>query len=113
MQQIPVDVSRLTVLVVGEPVAQFEEDGKPKLDRATGRPSWSLVVTIISEGRADTVRLSVPEGGFPKELAIGTFIVPEGMQLIYWTKKDGTSGIMFTAKSVKLAGGLAGVKVAA
>ena len=110
VQVIPVDVSRMQVLVVGEPVAQFDEAGKAKLDRATGRPQWSVAVTLISDGRADTVRLSLPEGGFPKELVIGMFIVPEGLQLIFWTKKDGTSGIMFTARSVKVAGGLPGLK---
>lgn len=111
MQQIPVDASKLQVLVVGEPVAQFK-DGQARLDRETGRPLWNLEVTLIAQGRAETVRLSLPEGGFPKELGIGTFLIPEGLVVIPW-KKDGGSGLMWAARSVKVVGGLAGVKAAA
>ncbi len=64
MRVIPVDASRLTVLVVGEPTAQTR-DGKAVLDRATEKPLWNLDVTVIGEGRAETVQLALPEGGFP------------------------------------------------
>ena len=67
---IPVDASRLTVLVVGEPTAQTR-DGKAVLDRATEKPMWNLDVTVIGEGRAETVQLALPEGAFPRTSASG------------------------------------------
>ena len=76
MRVIPVDASRLKVLVVGEPTAQTR-DGKAVLDRATDKPMWNLDVTVIGEGRAETVQLALPEGGFPKDLGIGAVIFPE------------------------------------
>ena len=108
MRVIPVDASRLMVLVVGVPTAQTRE-GKAVLDRVTEKPLWNLDVTVIGEGRAETVQLALPEGGFAKELGIGAVIVPEAMVAVTW-EKNGRSGVMVRAKSVKVAGGQAGVK---
>jgi hypothetical protein len=111
MRVIPVDTSRLKVLVVGEPTAQMR-DGKAVLDRTTDQPLWNLDVTVIGEGRAETVQLALPEGGFPKGLGIGAMIVPEAMIAVTW-EKNGRSGVMVRAKSVKVEGGQAGLKGAA
>ena len=73
------------VLVVGEPTAQ-ERDGKPMLDRNTKQPHWSLDVTIIGTSRAETIQLTLPEGGFPKNIGIGAVIVPEEMVAVTWEK---------------------------
>ena len=108
MRVIPVDASRLKVLVVGEPTAQTR-DGKAVLDRATDQPLFNLDVTVIGEGRAETVQLALPEGGFPKGLGIGAVIIPEGMVAVTW-EKNGRSGVMVRAKSVKVEGGQAGLK---
>jgi hypothetical protein len=53
-----------------------------------------------------------PEGGFPKNIGIGAVIVPEEMVAVTW-EKNGRSGVMVRAKSVKVEGGLAGTKAAA
>jgi hypothetical protein len=111
MRVIPVDASRLKVLVVGEPSAQIR-DGVAVLDRATNQPLWNVDVTVIGEGRAETVQLAVPENGFPKGLGIGAMVVPEGMVAVTW-EKNGRSGVMVRARSVKVEGGSAGVKGAA
>jgi hypothetical protein len=111
MRVIPVDASRLKVLVVGEPTAQFKE-GRAVLDRATDQPLFNLDVTVIGEGRAQTVQLALPENGFPKGLGIGAVIVPEAMVAVTW-EKNGRSGVMVRAKSVKVEGGQAGLKGAA
>jgi hypothetical protein len=105
---IPVDANRLQMVVVGEPTAQLK-DGQAVLDRNTGRPRWNIDVTVIAESRAETVQLAVPEGGFPKELGIGAFVIPESMVAIHW-EKAGRSGVMLSAKSVKVAGGSGAVK---
>lgn len=76
MRVIPVDDRRIKVLVVGEPTAQ-ERDGQPMLDRNTKQPLWSLDVTIIGTSRAETIQLTLPEGGFPKNIGVGAVIVPE------------------------------------
>jgi hypothetical protein len=93
---------------VGEPIAQTR-DGNAVLDRPTDKPLWNLDVTMIGEGRAETVQLALPEGGFPKDLGIGAVIIPEGMVAVTW-EKNGRSGVLVRAKSVKVAGGQAGVK---
>ena|SRR6516165_2906007 len=111
MRVIPVDANRLKVLVVGEPTAQIK-DGKAVLDRATEQPLFNLDVTVIGEGRAQTVQLALPENGFPKGLGIGAVIVPEAMVAVTW-EKNGRSGVMVRAKSVKVEGGQAGLKGAA
>jgi len=111
MRVIPVDDRRIKVLVVGEPTAQ-ERDGQPMLDRNTKQPLWSLDVTIIGDSRAETVQLTLPEGGFPKNIGIGAIVVPEEMVAVTWEKND-RSGVMVRAKSVKVEGGLAGTKAAA
>ena len=108
MKVIPVDANRLKLLVVGEPSPQMK-DGQAILDRDTGRPQWNIDVTVISETRAETIQLGVPEGGFPKDLGIGAFIIAEGMTAFHW-EKPGRWGVFLRAKSVKVAGGSAAVK---
>ena len=108
MKVIPVDASRLKLLVVGEPSAQMR-DGQAVLDRTTNQPLWNLDVTVIGEGRAETVQMTLPEGGFPKGLGIGALVIPEAMLAVTW-EKNGRSGVMVRAKSVKVEGGQAGVK---
>jgi hypothetical protein len=112
MRVIPVDTSRLKVLVVGEPTAQMK-DGQAVMDRETNRPQWRLDVTVIGDGRAETIQLSLPEGGFPKGLGIGAMIVPEQMVAVVWGKTDGRHGVMVRASSIKVEGGPAGLKAAA
>ena len=111
MRVIPVDDRRIKVLVVGEPTVQ-ERDGQPVLDRNTKQALWNLNVTIIGESRAETVQLTLPEGGFPKNIGIGAIVVPEEMVAVTW-EKNGRSGVMVRAKSVKVEGGLAGAKAGA
>lgn len=111
MRVIPVDDRRIKVLVVGEPTAQ-ERDGQPVLDRNTKQTLWNLNVTIIGDSRAETVQLTLPEGGFPKNIGIGAIVVPEEMVAVTW-EKNGRSGVMVRAKSLKVEGGLAGTKAAA
>ena len=108
MKVIPVDASRLTMLVLAEPRAQIKDD-QPVLDRLTGRPMWNLDVAMIVDGRADVGQLGVPEGGFPKELNMGGLIIPELMVAIPWAKPD-RSGVMARANSVKVDGGRPGLK---
>jgi hypothetical protein len=108
MKVIPVDVSRLKVLVVGEPIAQMKA-GEAVLDRTSGRPMWNLDVTLIGDGRAETVQLGLPEGGFPKGLGIGALVVPELLVAIPWLK-DNRFGVMVRASSLKVEGGAAGLK---
>lgn len=111
MRVIPVDASRLKVLVVGEPTAQMR-DGQAVLDRSTNQPLWNLDVTVIGEGRAETVQMSLPEGGFPKGLGLGALVIPQEMVAVTW-EKNGRSGVMVRAKSIKVDSGQAGLKAAA
>lgn len=111
MHVIPVDANQLKVLVVGEPKPQMR-DGQAVVDRTTNHPMWNLDVTVIGEDRAETVQLALPEGGFPKNLSIGTVVVPEGMVAVAWSK-NGRSGVMVRAKSVRAEGTPSATKGAA
>lgn len=70
-------------------------------------------MTLIGDFRAETVELGVPENGFPKGLGIGPFLIPEGLTLVMFERKEGGLGAMWRVKSVKVEGGLAGLKGAA
>lgn len=112
MRVIPVDDRRMKVLVLGEPTPQ-ERDGEPVLDRVTKKPLWNIPVAVISpDGRAETTRISVPEGGFPKGLGMAMEIHPEEWVTIVGDK-NGRSWDMDRAVSVKVEGGAAGMKAAA
>lgn len=108
MRMIPVDVSRLKFVVVGEPAAQMR-DSVAAFDRNGQEPLWNLDLTVIGEGRAETVQFSLPEGGFPKDLGVGAMNVPEEMVAVTW-EKNGRSGVMVRTKSRKVEGGSAGVR---
>jgi hypothetical protein len=117
MRVIPVDSHRLRVLVVKEPQPQHSKTGEPVKDRA-GVVMWQVDVALMviddkgETGRVEAVQLALPENGFPKGLGMGTLVIPENMVAISWAK-DGRSGVMVRADSVKVVGGQAGVKQAA
>jgi hypothetical protein len=106
---IPVDVSKIRAVVVGEPTAQMK-NGAPYLDRDSGLPMWRIPVTLMGDFRAVTVELGIAEGGFPKGLAPGAFVIPETMAVILFDRKEGGLGAMWRVKSVKVEGGSAGLK---
>lgn len=108
MRVIPVDTTRLKVLVVGEPTPQIR-NGQPVLDRNTNEALWNLDVTVIGDARAETVQLSLPEGSFPKGIGVGAVVVPQDMVAVT-CEKNGRSGVMVRAKSIKVEGGQAGMK---
>lgn len=108
MRVIPVDTSKIKVLVVGEPRAQVR-NGEAVLDRNTNQALWNLDVTVIGEARAETVQLSLPEGGFPKTIGVGAVVVPQDMVAVTW-EKNGRSGVMVRATSLKVEGGQAVLK---
>jgi hypothetical protein len=104
MKHIPVDVGQLKFLVVGQPVPQMR-DGQPYRDREWDLPMFNIDVTVIGD-RAETIQLSVPEGGFPKELNIGVMIVPEQLVVVCWDK-NGRQGQIVRARAIKVQGGAA------
>jgi hypothetical protein len=111
MKHIPVDVSQLTLLVVGQPVSQIR-DGQPYRDRDWDLPMYNIDVTVIGGDGAETIRLSVPEGGFPKELSIGVIIVPEQLVVVNW-EKNGNKGQIIKCRAIKVQGGSSALKAAA
>lgn len=109
MKFTPVDVSRLQVMVVREP-REAIRDGKPVIDRDTGRPQWNIDVAVISDFGVETEQFGLPEGGFPKDLTGGVFIIPEGWTAIKWDNDKGKHGDFHRVKSVKVVGGSSGLK---
>jgi hypothetical protein len=106
---IPVDISKIRAVVVGDPTAQIR-DGAPVLDRTTGQPIWKIPATMMGDFRAFTVDLGVPEGGFPKTLGAGAFLGFNSLIVVTFDRKEGGLGVTWRDKSVKIEGGSAGVK---
>jgi hypothetical protein len=90
------------MLVVGKPRPQIKDrtTGELKTDEATKSVVHNLDVTVMVEDRAETVAVSIPEVGIPKDLAVGTMVVPEQMTAICWEKPN-RHGVMVTVRAVK------------
>jgi len=109
MKFTPVDASRAQVMVIREP-REAIRDGKPVIDRDTGRPQWNLDVAVITDHGVEAAELGVPEGNFPKELTGGVFIIPEQWTAIKWDNNKGNHGEFQRVRSVKVVGGSAALK---
>jgi len=68
---------------------------------------WQVDVALMvidekgEAGRVEAIQMALPENGFPKGLGMGTLVTPENMVAISWSK-DGRSGVMVRADSVKM-----------
>jgi hypothetical protein len=72
---------------------------------------FNVDVTVIGD-RAETIQLSVPEGGFPKEFTIGVLVVPEQLLVVNW-EKNGRQGQIVKARAIRVQGGSTALKAAA
>jgi hypothetical protein len=94
------------LLVLAGPVQQFrdKERNEPATDRDTGAPLVEVTVALTVEGgQPQVLRVSVPQPGAPKDLAIGQVVRPSGLTLVAG-EKNGRAWQIFRATS------LAGVK---
>lgn len=96
---IRVDCTSLTAVVVGLPRPQVR-DGVAVADRASGRPVVDIDMTLITDGRPESIQVSLPDNGFPPDLAVGTVVTFEALVCITW-EKNGRHGLMWRAQAVR------------
>ena len=73
------------LLVLAPPARQFKDKERTQLatDRETGTPLVEVAVSLASDsGQPQVLRVSVPQPGVPKDLAMGQLVRPNGLTLI-------------------------------
>lgn len=90
------------LLVLAQPVQQFKDKEKqePSTDRDTGAALVEVSVSLTSDtGVPQVLRVSVPQPGVPKDLAMGHLVKPTGLTLIAG-EKNGRAWQMFRARAL-------------
>lgn len=101
MLVLPIDASR-PVLVLAPPVPQFKdrERKEPATDRETGAALVEVAVSLSPDtGGPQVLRVSVPQPGVPKDLAMGQLVKATGLTLIAG-EKNGRAWQMFRASAL-------------
>ena len=104
MLVLPIDASR-PLLVLAPPAAQFrdKERKEPATDRDTGVALVEVAVSLTSDtGGPQVLRVSVPQTGVPKDLAMGQVVKATGLTLIAG-EKAGRAWQLFRATALTVA----------
>jgi hypothetical protein len=59
------------------------------------------LLAVTSDGKADLLRVTVPESGIAKNLAPLTPVEVEGFIARVWEKQDGRHGVMFARDAIR------------
>jgi hypothetical protein len=84
MLVLPVDGSR-TLLVLARPAPQYKDkaNGVAATDRETGAPLVEVPLALTLEGgQPQVLRVSVPQPGVPKDLAVGQMVRASGLTFL-------------------------------
>jgi hypothetical protein len=96
MRVIPIDDRKMTLTVATAPRRQ------PKPNPFTGEIDWDVdLLAVTSDGKADLLRVTVPESGMAKNLAPLTPVQVEGFIARVWEKQDGRHGVMFACDALR------------
>jgi hypothetical protein len=90
------------LLVLGGPVSQYrdKERNEPATDRDTGAPLVEVTVALTVEGgQPQVLRVSLPQPGVPKDLAVGQMVRPTGLTMVAG-EKNGRAWQIFRATSL-------------
>jgi hypothetical protein len=99
MKTIPVDTSKLTMLVGGAILPATSPDGSPRRDRS-GQTLFNIpVVVVVEGGNADTLTVRVP-GPVP-QVAPLTPVKFVALVARPWSMDGGRSGVSFSAESIQ------------
>lgn len=99
MKTIPVDTSKMSLLIAGAIVAATTPDGSARRDRA-GQTLFNVPVIAVSEtASAETFTVRVP-GPVP-QLPSLTPVRLVGLVARPWTMDGGRSGVSFSAESIQ------------
>jgi hypothetical protein len=102
LRNIPVDLGKLSLfMVTSAPEVRVDiNTGEVRTDRASGLPSFlvGLLVKVEGERRAYVLDVQVP--GEPVGVVEGVFVDLDGLEAAPW-ERDGRSGVVYRAKSIK------------
>jgi hypothetical protein len=106
VRSIPMDTARMTLICVIEPKPQIKnfQTGEVATDRDTGANLFNVDLTVIADGRAESIQVSIPEPGLPKGLKMGDVVAATDMSAFLW-EKNGRHGTMFRAKALTVKAG--------
>lgn len=102
MRNIPVDISGLSFIVVGEPEPKIadRETGEIKQDRE-GRDLYTvrLLPQPNDDRRNPVITVTFPSVDFPK-IPQGVQVRPVGLSAFYWSM-NGRSGVGFRCEAIR------------
>lgn len=101
MLVLPIDGGR-TLLVLAVPVPQFKDkaNGVAATDRVTGAPLVEVPLALTVEGgQPQVLRVSVPQPGVPKDLAVGQMVKASGLMFVTG-EKNGRAWQIFRASAL-------------
>ncbi len=103
-----VDTSAKQVTVTREPAEKMEQNGRQKVERATGRPMWSTQVFVLDDDGGEVITITT--AGERPNVKVGQSVAVSKLEALPWST-NGRSGVAFRAEEIKAAG-LASVKPA-
>ncbi|KIE28157.1 regulatory protein [Streptomyces sp. MUSC 125] len=86
------------------------ETGEIARDRDSGESLYTVTVMLMEDGRAEILKITLPESGLPAGLKAGAMVKPLDLVAIPWArvqKGQLQDGIAFRASSLELAGAAA------
>ncbi|WP_406189410.1 hypothetical protein OH791_19885 [Streptomyces anulatus] len=89
MARIPVLVKPTDTYITGTggaPKIKNPETGEIATDRDTGETLYTVTVMQMSEGRAEILKITVPESGLPAGLAPGVMVRPVDLIATPWAR---------------------------
>ncbi|TNM32375.1 hypothetical protein FH715_07775 [Streptomyces sedi] len=88
MHPIQKDISRSSFLLVtpAAPKVKDPQTGEIATHRETGETLYTVGVVEMLEGRADVLKITVPESGLTKELAQGAPVRPVRLIALPWAR---------------------------
>lgn len=82
------------------------QTGEPATDYTTGELLLLVSVLQTSEGKAEVVKMAVPESGVPEGLAVGTYVRPVGLVATPWARVNNNGqlaeGIAYRATAIEV-----------
>ena len=102
-----VDTERKQVTVTKDPVEKTEQNGRQKMERATGRPMWSTQVFVLDDDGGEVITITT--AGEKPNVKVGQVVAVSKLEALPWAT-NGRNGVAFRAEEIKAAGGLSSVK---
>lgn len=96
-----------TCLVVTAPVVKLRnpETGEIAKHRETGQPLFAISLVETVDGRAQVLKVTVPEAGLPKNITVGQAVRPLNLTATPWARLFNTDqlseGVLYRADALE------------